>query len=71
MKAQSLTTDVQAKFLALSVALSPENLTCDGEATRGQIACRHRLLTERWRALERRVGRRVSEAEVWKNSQRS
>jgi hypothetical protein len=52
-------------FLTLSCALSPENLTCDGECSRAEVKARHAKIMARWRDAERQFGRTVSEEEVW------
>lgn len=51
-------------FESLNCELSPENLHCDGEATRTQI--QHKLAEIRacWKELESISGRKVSEEEV-------
>lgn len=45
--------------------LSPENLTCDGELPRAQVAVKATRLNAKLAALERELGRKPSEAEVW------
>lgn len=57
------------RFARLASALSPENLACDGELSRRQVAARHRRLTAEWKALEAEVGRAVTEEEVWREWQ--
>ena len=53
------------EFLDLSCALSPENLSCDGEASVAYVRQRARTLNAQWAALEKRLGRKVTEEEVW------
>lgn len=60
-----LTPDQQKAFRSLASQLSPENLTCDGELPRAQVRRRYATLMAQWRALERTVGRSVSESEAW------
>ena len=60
-----LTKAQHEQFLNLACALSPENLTCDGELSRTAVRQRYRKLMQQWRALETEVGRKVSEDEVW------
>lgn len=55
-------------FDALSGDLSPENLCCDGELSRTQTQMKYRKLMREWRALEKIIGRKVSEDEVFKYS---
>ena len=56
--------DLQRKFVALTVRLEPENLTCDGECTRTQVRARWRAIQREWHTLEAQAGRKVSQAEV-------
>ena len=53
------------KFLDLASDLSPENLCCDGEASKTYIAQKLRRIKKEWKALENQVGRKVTEDEVW------
>ena len=53
------------QFLSLACQLSPECLTCDGELPRTLVQRRYRKLKSEWAALEAKVGRSVSEDEVW------
>lgn len=55
----------QEKFLNLACQLSPENLTCDGELSQRQVRARYSALTKEWKCLEKQVGRKVTEDEVW------
>ena len=45
--------------------LSLENLSCDGELTRGQIATRRAALRLRLTALQREIGHQVTEDQAW------
>lgn len=45
--------------------LSPENLTCDGELPRSKVEAKRRQILAEWAILERRLGRQVTEDEVW------
>jgi hypothetical protein len=49
----------------LSCALSPENLYCDGEISHAEAQRKYTRLMKEWRALEQKVGRTVTEDEVW------
>jgi len=53
------------QFLSLSCALSPENLTCDGECSRKEVNTRYNKLAKQWAELETKFGGRVSEKDVW------
>jgi hypothetical protein len=59
---------VWREFMILVGQLSPENLSCDGELNRGQIAMRKSAIMKKWRVLEKKVGRLVTEDEVWRNA---
>ncbi len=65
MEATKPSKDIQEKFLDLACQRSPENLTCDGEASEGHVASESARISREWKALESRVGRPVSENEVW------
>lgn len=55
------------KFLRnLAGELSPENLSCDGECSRSEVAARRASINACW-TLERKLGKKVSqdEAEDW------
>jgi len=58
-----------AKFLEIACALSPENLSCDGELSLSMVSSKRGRLNKRWKMLEGAVGRRVSEEEIWKASE--
>ena len=60
-----LTIAHKQKFLNLAIALSPENISCDGERSRSQIAARRREITGQWAALERQAGVKVTEEEAY------
>ena len=61
-----LTLDIKRKFLNLSCALSPENISCDGELPARQVNARRKALMRVWKALEREAGQSVSEDAVWR-----
>lgn len=60
-----LTLDIKRKFLNLASALSPENLSCDGELSYSAIVAKKRKLMQEWAELEAQVGRNVNELETW------
>ena len=63
---KTLTQQHLDEFLVLANGLSPENLHMDGEATKKQVTQRRKALMSQWRQLEKAVGRKVSEEDVWK-----
>lgn len=63
--AKTLSPEHYEKFLDLSCALSPENLHCDGEISIAEANRKYRRLMTEWKALEKEVGREVTEDEVW------
>jgi hypothetical protein len=65
MEGTTMTDEIKAKFGDLACALSPENLHCDGEISAAQARTKERAIRKEWTALERQVGRRVTENEVW------
>jgi len=62
---QKLSDTHLSRFKGLSSMLSPENLSADGELPQSAVRKRKRLLLSEWRRLERKVGRVVTEDEVW------
>lgn len=46
-------------------ALSPENLTCDGELPRSQVNARYSKLNKTLRSLFQELGKEVSEEDAW------
>ncbi len=54
------------EFVALANRLSPENLHCDGEISRADARRKEQGIRRLWRALETKLGRNVSEDEVWR-----
>lgn len=61
----ALTNELKNKFINLACALSPENLSCDGELPATQVRKRYTQLKREWGKLERELGRTVTENEVW------
>jgi predicted transcriptional regulator len=59
-----ISDELLEKFSCLTNELSPENLTCDGEATQSQITKRLASINKRWKLLEKEAGRIVTEDEV-------
>jgi len=58
--------EILDQFVDLACRLSPENLHCDGEATRAEAERKARKIWKEWEVLEKKLGRSVSEDEVWK-----
>jgi len=57
--------EILEEFLHVECALSPENLTCDGELPRAQVRQRYAKLMKDRRDLIRELGREPSDAEIW------
>lgn len=55
---------IARQFEHLAIARSPENLSCDGELTKGQIRSKHTQIMKVWNALEAQIGRKVSLREI-------
>lgn len=53
------------EFRRLVCELSPENLYCDGEISQSQAQVKYKNLMREWLALEKKLGRSVSEDEIW------
>jgi hypothetical protein len=64
-KMTEMTPAAKTKFECLVGELSPENLTCDGELPATAVKKKYAALMKEWRALEKLVGRTVTQAEVW------
>ena len=62
--------EIMEELLDLSCALSPENLSCDGELSRNRVRTRYRRLMKKWRDLEKKLGRTITEEEVWEWKQK-
>lgn len=60
-----LTKEVKDKFLNLACQMSPENISWDGERPRSEVAKAMKKLKAEWAALEKQVGRPVTDREVW------
>jgi hypothetical protein len=60
-----VTKTQREQFLDLACKLSPENLCCDGEASPAYVKQQYRKLTAQWKRLEKEVGRKVTENEIW------
>jgi hypothetical protein len=56
--------EIHDVFSSLVCELSPENLHCDGEASRSQVAQKLKSIRGAWRELESMLGRKVSEGEA-------
>lgn len=63
---KKLTPEILSRFMDLACALSPENLTMDGDLPEREVNKRRANLEARWAKLEREVGRKVTEDEVYK-----
>lgn len=60
--------EIMEKFLSLSNALSPENLHCDGEASREQVQNKLKHIKASWDKLEKEIGYTVTEDDAWNYS---
>jgi hypothetical protein len=56
--------EILGEALSVCCALSPENLSCDGELPRGAVRAKFRLLTARLEALGREYGKPLTEDAV-------
>jgi hypothetical protein len=57
--------EIHERFINLACDLSPENLSCDGEASQSYITQKIGRINREWKALEKQIGRTVTEDEVW------
>lgn len=58
---------IWAELINLVSALSPENLSCDGEASASYIRSKRAEINKKWAVCEKRLGRKVTEDEVWQH----
>ena len=56
---------IMRELSGVYASLSPENLTCDGELSRTQVARKSAVLRRALRALQSEAGRVISEGEVY------
>lgn len=56
---------IMIELVDLAGKLSPENLHEDGEISNAQAMKKYKVLKLRWLALEKKLGRGISEGEVW------
>lgn len=61
-----LTVELIEEFMSILNALSPENLMADGERPMAAARRIERALKARWKAAEKKLGRTVTEDEVWR-----
>jgi hypothetical protein len=59
------------KFAGLLNDLSPENISCDGEASMAQIKKQRARIIKEWGNLERELGRTVTEDEAYSQAFKS
>lgn len=59
------------QFDHLACELSPENLCCDGELRGRALTAKKAKLDAQWKALEKKLGRTVTEEEVWRRTMTS
>lgn len=52
----------------LAGALSPENLSCDGELRGAKLITKRRRLLKEWAEQEKVLGRKVTEDDVWQRT---
>ena len=57
--------EIRKRFVDLACRLSPENLSCDGELSRSQVAARHTQIKREWAELENLYGSTVTEDQAW------
>jgi len=62
------TQEIMDDFDGLSCRLSPENLCCDGEISRTQVNARLAQIKREWKILEKEIGHKVTEDEVFQHS---
>ena len=56
--------EIMNKLAILVGQLSPENLYCDGEISHSQAMTKLKQIRKEWKALEKELGRTITEDEV-------
>jgi hypothetical protein len=59
---------VKKECLAVYCALSPENLSCDGELSRSAVRAKAARLNRALKALWKEAGRAITESEAWETA---
>mgnify|MGYP003655841407 CR=1 FL=1 len=59
-----LIQEILDEFFNIAIALEPENLHMDGEATKTMVKNRRRVLANAWTKLEKSIGHRVNKDDV-------
>lgn len=57
--------EILAKFVDLLCRMSPENLSCDGMASKAYMKQKVSQINKEWKELEIEFGRKVTEDEAW------
>ena len=65
MTIQTIDKETFEAFLGLCSRLSPENLSCDGEASQSYIMSELRVIQGEWAKLEAKIGFKVTENDIW------
>jgi hypothetical protein len=60
--------EYKSKFLTLDGHLSPENLSCDGEAPHYVVQKKFQQLTKEWKDLEKELGYTVTGYKLFENT---
>ena len=60
-----MTKKEKREFFEMAMDLSPENLYCDGECSQAEANRKYESIMKRWTALEKKVGKKVSEFEAF------
>ena len=71
LKLPETEAEIMQWFSRLCGELSPENLCCDGELSGAPLAQKKRELDAAWRYLEGKLGRKMTEDEVYAREMRN
>jgi hypothetical protein len=66
LKTKRTEAEIMRDLLDVFCGLSPENLTCDGEASNAHVVATSKKLFKRLAELETELGRKVDESEVYR-----
>ena len=62
-----MNNDILSEFVELYLRLSPESLHEDGEISVAEARRKEKRIMKEWKALEIKLGRRVTEEEIYSN----
>ncbi len=65
MRKEDLPVEIKAKLLEIATAMSPENLTCDGELSSSEVERKFRKLEGQWAKIVKQYDVKISYDEAF------